>query len=65
LLNLLIAGLLSFVVSVLGYRVWTRPTRPGPATGYGLGTIRGTQFGMVLGATAMIVGLIGLVIQAI
>jgi hypothetical protein len=64
-LNLVAAGALILLVSVLGYRSWTHPTRPGPPTGYALGTIRGTQFGMVLGAIAMIVGLIALAIQAI
>lgn len=63
-LNLVVAEPSILLVSLLGFRAWTRPERPGPPTGYALGTIRGTQSGMALGATAMIVGLIGLVIQA-
>jgi hypothetical protein len=64
-LNLFVAGVLVFLVSFLGYRSWTRPEREEPPSGYALGTIRGTQFGMVLGSIAMIVGLIGFIIQAI
>jgi hypothetical protein len=63
-LNLFVAGVLVFLVSFIGYRSWTRERKEAP-TGYALGTIRGTQFGMVLGSVAMVVGLIGLIAQAI
>ena len=63
--NLLLAGALVVLVSLVGYRAWTRPERSQPPTGYALGTIRGTQFGMVLGAFAMIIGLVALIVEAI
>lgn len=64
-LNLFIAGALVFGISLLGYRAWTRPERPGRPSGYALGTIRGTQFGMALGSIAMAIGFLGLVVQAV
>jgi hypothetical protein len=64
-LNLLVAGALVLLVSLVGYRAWVRPDDPEPPTGYALGTIRGAQFGMVLGASAMLIGFVALLAEAI
>ena len=63
--NLLYRGLIVFLVSLFGYHTWTKPPRTRRPSGYALGTVRGTQFGMAIGTAAMVIGVIGLLVHLI
>jgi hypothetical protein len=57
-LNVMVLGVITFCIGLIGYVSWTRG-RTYPPTGYALGSIWGAKFAMGLGVVLFTSGLVG------